>query len=85
MFVYSIFACLLHVANASVVPTEYLLVIHSGFFPQVESELTELPSEDRLEFLNSLGVDESGLGNLIRATYDLLGLRTYFTSGEKVK
>ncbi|KAL1820899.1 hypothetical protein DCAR_0417260 [Daucus carota subsp. sativus] len=50
---------------------------------QVESELTELPSEDRLEFLNSLGVDESGLGNLIRATYDLLGLRTYFTSGEK--
>lgn len=50
---------------------------------QVESELTELPSEERIEFLNSLGVDESGLGNLIRATYDLLGLRTYFTSGEK--
>lgn len=55
------------------------------FFFQVESELTELPSEERIEFLNSLGVDESGLGNLIRATYDLLGLRTYFTSGEKVK
>ncbi|XP_071730307.1 uncharacterized protein [Rutidosis leptorrhynchoides] len=50
---------------------------------QVESELTELPAEERTEFLTSLGVDESGLGNLIRATYDLLGLRTYFTSGEK--
>ncbi|KAI3982376.1 hypothetical protein MKX01_041214 [Papaver californicum] len=50
---------------------------------QVESELTELPSEERTEFLNSLGVNESGLGNLIRATYSLLGLRTYFTSGEK--
>ncbi|KAH9609393.1 hypothetical protein KSS87_005295 [Heliosperma pusillum] len=50
---------------------------------QVEAELTELPSEDRVEYLKSLGVDESGLGNLIRATYRLLGLQTYFTSGEK--
>uniref|UniRef100_M4F7N0 OBG-type G domain-containing protein n=1 Tax=Brassica campestris TaxID=3711 RepID=M4F7N0_BRACM len=51
---------------------------------QVESELTELPLEERTEYLNSLGVSESGLGNLIRATYSLLGLQTYFTSGEKV-
>lgn len=51
---------------------------------QVEAELTELPSEERVEYLNSLGVSESGLGNLIRETYNLLGLRTYFTSGEKV-
>lgn len=50
---------------------------------QVESELTELPMEERTEYLKSLGVTESGLGNLIRATYNLLGLRTYFTSGEK--
>lgn len=50
---------------------------------QVESELTELPSEERTEYLKSLGVNESGLGNLIRETYSLLGLRTYFTSGEK--
>lgn len=50
---------------------------------QVEAELTELPSDDRVEYLKSLGVSESGLGNLIRATYGLLGLRTYFTSGEK--
>lgn len=51
---------------------------------QVEAELTELPSEERVEYLTSLGVSESGLGNLIRSTYSLLGLRTYFTSGEKV-
>ncbi|GMH11559.1 hypothetical protein Nepgr_013400 [Nepenthes gracilis] len=50
---------------------------------QVESELTDLPPEERLEYLKSLGVSESGLGNLIRATYGLLGMRTYFTSGEK--
>ncbi|KAL5977277.1 hypothetical protein ACLOJK_021623 [Asimina triloba] len=50
---------------------------------QVESELTELPPEERDEYLKSLGVSESGLGNLIGATYQLLGLRTYFTSGEK--
>ncbi|EEF48820.1 ribosome-binding ATPase YchF [Ricinus communis] len=50
---------------------------------QVESELTELPVDERTEYLKSLGVSESGLGNLIRATYNLLGLRTYFTSGEK--
>ncbi|KAK2973800.1 hypothetical protein RJ640_008205 [Escallonia rubra] len=49
----------------------------------VESELTELPSDERTEYLKSLGVDESGLGNLIRETYSLLGLQTYFTSGEK--
>lgn len=51
---------------------------------QVEAELSELPAEERIEYLKSLGVEESGLGNLIRATYSLLGLRTYFTSGEKV-
>ncbi|KAK2980176.1 hypothetical protein RJ640_007266 [Escallonia rubra] len=57
----------------------------NGFssFCIVESELTELPSDERTEYLKSLGVDESGLGNLIRETYSLLGLQTYFTSGEK--
>ncbi|HCF29879.1 MAG TPA: redox-regulated ATPase YchF, partial [Cyanobacteria bacterium UBA11049] len=50
---------------------------------QVESELVELPEEDRAEFLASLGVEEGGLKSLIRATYELLGLRTYFTSGPK--
>ncbi|KYC41851.1 GTP-binding protein [Scytonema hofmannii PCC 7110] len=50
---------------------------------QVESELVELPEEERAEFLSSLGVEEGGLKSLIRATYTLLGLRTYFTTGEK--
>lgn len=50
---------------------------------QVESELVELPEEERGEFLASLGVEEGGLKSLIRATYELLGLRTYFTTGPK--
>ena len=50
---------------------------------QVEAELVELPEEDKADFLESLGVKEGGLKSLIRATYTLLGLRTYFTSGPK--
>lgn len=50
---------------------------------QVESELVELAEEDRAEFLDSLGVKEGGLASLIRATYELLGLQTYFTTGPK--
>jgi GTP-binding protein YchF len=50
---------------------------------QVEAELIELPEGDRLEFLEGLGVEEGGLQGLIRATYRLLGLRTYFTTGPK--
>ncbi|HEY9692364.1 MAG TPA: redox-regulated ATPase YchF [Oculatellaceae cyanobacterium] len=50
---------------------------------QVESELVELPEAEKLEFLESLGVKEGGLRSLIRATYELLGLRTYFTTGPK--
>ena len=50
---------------------------------QVEAELVELPEEERGEFLESLGVEEGGLKSLIRATYELLGLRTYFTTGPK--
>ncbi|MCF2970248.1 redox-regulated ATPase YchF [Synechococcus sp. Nb3U1] len=50
---------------------------------QVESELLDLPAEERQNYLDSLGVKEGGLKSLIRATYELLGLRTYFTSGPK--
>jgi GTP-binding protein YchF len=50
---------------------------------QVEAELIELPEAERAEFLAGLGVEEGGLRSLIRATYALLGLRTYFTTGEK--
>jgi ribosome-binding ATPase len=50
---------------------------------QVEAELVELPPEDRADFLASLGVQEGGLQSLIRETYSLLELITYFTAGEK--
>ncbi len=49
---------------------------------QVESELIELSPEETKDFLEALGVEEGGLKSLIRATYDLLGLRTYLTTGE---
>ena len=48
---------------------------------KIESELSELNDEDKTNFLNELGVEESGLDKLIKATYDLLGLATYFTAG----
>ena len=50
---------------------------------QIESDLTDLSPDEAQAFLKELGVEESGVGNLIRATYHLLGLRTYFTAGEK--
>ncbi len=50
---------------------------------QVEAELVELGDEERGDYLEGLGVSEGGLQSLIRATYNLLGLRTYFTTGEK--
>ena len=50
---------------------------------QIESDLTDLSPEEADAFLKELGVEESGLGALIRSTYHLLGLRTYFTAGEK--
>jgi GTP-binding protein YchF len=50
---------------------------------QIESDLVDLSEEEAKEFLSALGVSESGVGSLIRATYHLLGLRTYFTAGEK--
>lgn len=49
----------------------------------IESELIDLSEEDAKEFLNDLGVDDSGVSALIRTAYDLLGLATYFTAGEK--
>jgi len=50
---------------------------------KVESELSELESDERAEFLDDLGIAEPGLAVLARETYALLGLQTYFTAGEK--
>ena len=48
---------------------------------KIESELAELEETEKKEFLNELGIEESGLSQLIKATYHLLGLATYFTVG----
>ncbi|KAH9560205.1 hypothetical protein CY35_06G094800 [Sphagnum magellanicum] len=66
------------VQRAAILETEAVVVS-----AQVEAELTELDAAEREEYLKSLGVSEGGLGSLVRSTYNLLGLRTYFTSGEK--
>ncbi|WP_429968900.1 redox-regulated ATPase YchF [Enterococcus sp. DIV0765a] len=50
---------------------------------RAEEEIAELEEEDKAEFLEALGIEESGLDQLIRAAYDLLGLATYFTAGEQ--
>lgn len=50
---------------------------------KVESEIAELDGEEKAMFLEELGIPESGLDQLIKATYQLLGLATYFTAGEQ--
>ena len=49
----------------------------------IESEIAELDEEDKLDFLQGMGLDEPGLNRVIRAGYGLLGLQTYFTAGVK--
>ena len=49
----------------------------------IESEIAQLEEADRADFLKELGLDEPGLNRVIRAGYELLGLQTYFTAGEK--
>lgn len=51
---------------------------------EIESEVAQLDSaEEKQEFLQSLGLEETGLAKIIRAGYELLGLQTYFTAGLK--
>ena len=49
----------------------------------MEGEIAALDPEDRVEFMAELGLEESGLERLAQATYELLGLQTFFTAGEK--
>ena len=49
----------------------------------IEAEVAQLPEADRAEFLEGLGLHDSGLDRVIRAGYDLLGLLTFFTVGPK--
>lgn len=50
---------------------------------KIESEVAELDSDEKAEFLQELGLQESGLDRMIHAGYNLLGLITYFTAGVK--
>jgi|SRR5690625_956965 len=71
-----------HVANvknfAAEEDAEVIVVCAS-----VEEEIAELDYEEKEAFLEELGIEESGLDQLVKATYQLLGLGTYFTAGEK--
>jgi GTP-binding protein YchF len=48
---------------------------------QIEEEISQLPEEERKEFLNDLGLEKSGLDKLVQASYDLLGLMSFLTAG----
>lgn len=50
---------------------------------KIEQELQSLDEEDRLMFMEDLGMEESGLDQLIKVSYETLGLRTFLTAGEK--
>ena len=50
---------------------------------KLEAEIADLAGEEKAIFLADMGMTEPGLDRLIHATYDLLGLQTYFTAGEK--
>ncbi|MBU0482637.1 MAG: redox-regulated ATPase YchF [Proteobacteria bacterium] len=56
------------------------VVVISG---AIEEELSSLPADERQEFLNDMGMEESGLNRLVKAGYNMLGLIDYFTVGEK--
>lgn len=50
---------------------------------QIEAEVSELEDEEKLSFLNDLGLEQSGLDKLIKASYKLLGLMSFLTAGPK--
>lgn len=65
---------------------EYAHAEHSGVISlcaRIEEELISLPKEERDDFKAELGIKESGLEKLVKASYDLLGLMSYLTAGEK--
>lgn len=65
--------------------SEYAAREHAGVIvmcAKIEAELADMPDEDKKLFMEDLGINNSGLDKLIFATYDLLGLATFFTAGE---
>ncbi|HQU09727.1 MAG TPA: DUF933 domain-containing protein, partial [Opitutales bacterium] len=81
-----------HMANPDTNPFvkrvhEYVSTHHGAgiavICAKLEAELCDLTAEEAQSFLDDMGVKGSGVSELIRATYDLLGLASYFTAGEK--
>jgi GTP-binding protein YchF len=66
---------------------KYVAAMHSAsavvISAAIENELVDLPAEDATAYLSDLGVTDSGVSRLIKSAYDLLGLQTYITTGEK--
>lgn len=65
--------------------SEYAAHEHAGVIvmcAKIEAELADMPDEDKKLFMEDLGIKNSGLDKLIFATYNLLGLATFFTAGE---
>ena len=65
---------------------EYAKDSGSGVFvisARIEEEISELDDDEKAEYLETLGLTESGLDKLIKASYDLLGLMSFLTAGEK--
>ena len=65
---------------------EYAASTGNGVFvisARIEEEIADLNDEEKAEYLESLGIKESGLDKLIKASYDLLGLMSFLTAGEK--
>ncbi len=66
--------------------SEYAKSEHSGTITlcaKIEEEIVSLPKEERQLFKEELGITESGLEKLVKESYDLLGLMSYLTAGEK--
>ncbi len=79
---------LLYVANVDEGQVNDVFAAIDGCDPvpisaQVEADLAELDAEEAKEYLESMGLTESGLARLVREAYHLLGLQSFFTSGEK--
>ncbi len=65
---------------------QYAAAEGAGLLPicaSIESEIAQLPAEEKAEFLEGLGIAESGLNKLIKESYSLLGLISYLTAGPK--
>lgn len=75
-------------ANKFVAQVEQYVSEHHGactciISAAVEAELIDFDTSEAAEYLQSLGISDSGVSQLIRASYDLLGLASYFTAGEQ--